>query len=561
LDTRLKPLITQFVFVPLLFVGSSAVLSKELDVVVELAATHPDGDPEEVVLVVEAEGTAAASPERQEYTVAPGRWTLDLAVGRSWRLRAEAPGYWAPDESTANLSAAEEVELRLFPTGFLRGALSLTGDAEPPTELLIEFEGDTFGRDRTDLPTAAVVCPVSDLKWRCAVPAGKLNVTLRADSFVAHRLWEVELRPAEVRDLGVFELELGGSIAGAVLADDAGFPPEETKIELLRLGGTQGPAVGVVPTETSLDADGLFAFEGLPQSRYAVTVSATDYLPVTSAAVDVPPGERFEFPEPLVLRRAVTLELAFSPTVTPDGDVWQFRIARKDNSDRRVRGNYTGEADVGGYWRQEGLAPGQYHLSLLGKVAPQWFSQEIELQSSALVEVEIPLVAVEGHVSLGGEPLAADLSFRSTEAKRRGVSLRSDEIGFFEGLLPAEGKWKVGVSVPAERLDWDYGEVEVYASGGRAVFINIELPGTVLEGEVTDFSGQPVEGATVRVQRRGLERGSRSFRTDAEGRFRIRGLPAGSISIMAQSGRQRSTWFQLVLEDGQPVQPLQLVVR
>ena len=560
MDARLEPLITLLVSVLLLVAGPSAALPKEVNVGVELAAVHPDGEPDEVVLVVEAAGSAAGSSEREEYTVGPGWWTIDLAANRVWRLRAEAPGYWAAEASTAELSAGEDVVLRLFPTGFLRGSLSLAGDGEPPSELMIEFEGDTFTRERTDLPAAGVVCPVGDLKWRCAVPAGRLNVTLRAEFFVAHRLWEVELKPAQVLDVGVFELELGGSIVGAVLADDAGFPPAESKIELLRIGGAQGPAAGVIPAEATLDSEGLFAFEGLPASRYSVTVSATDYLPATSAAVDVVPGETHELAEPLVLRRAVTLELAFTPTVTPDGDVWEFRVARLDSDSRQIRGNFTGEADVGGYWRKEGLAPGRYGISLLGKVAPRWFSQEIDLESSTLVEVEIPLVAVEGQVSMGGEPLKADLAFRSTEGQQS-VRLQSDESGFFEGLLPAEGEWHVGVNVPSEGLRWDFGAVEVYASGSGAAYIDLALPGTVIEGEVADLNGRPVENATVRIQRRGLERGSRSFSTDAEGRFRIRGLPPGSISIMAQSGRLRSSWFQLVLEAGRPVPPLQLVLR
>ena len=48
---------------------------------------------------------------------------------------------------------------------------------------------------------------------------------------------------------------------------------------------------------------------------------------------------------------------------------------------------------------------------------------------------------------------------------------------------------------------------------------------------------------------------------DEQGRFRIRGVEPGSVSVMASSGGLRSQWFHLVLYEGQAVRDLQLVVK
>jgi len=89
-----------------------------------------------------------------------------------------------------------------------------------------------------------------------------------------------------------------------------------------------------------------------------------------------------------------------------------------------------------------------------------------------------------------------------------------------------------------------YEEVDLGPSGGR---VEVELPGSAVEGRVLDLRGRPIEGAAVRLRRaresdedgaweRAQRRLANSFiggstgvknRTDGEGRYKIESIPVG----------------------------------
>jgi hypothetical protein len=239
-------------------------------------------------------------------------------------------------------------------------------------------------------------------------------------------------------------------------------------------------------------------------------------------------------------------------------------VARLDPESERPTKTISGEAGEDGIWVESGLEPGRYQITLTEKLGAKGFSEEIELPGGrTTVPIDLPILTVEGQVLLADEPLAARVHFSRPEDKLA-ASFQSDETGFFRGLLPQEGTWQVRVDAPDERIRRSLDSIEVWAQGSSGVaVVDIILPGTVLEGEVTDLFGNAVAQASVRIQRRGAQVrvGSGSYRTDEQGRFRIRGVEPGSVSVMASSGRLRSQWFHLVLYEGQAVRDLQLVVK
>jgi hypothetical protein len=295
-----------------------------------------------------------------------------------------------------------------------------------------------------------------------------------------------------------------------------------------------------------------------------LTASRPDYLPATSSPLEVLRGQTVKMLEPLVLRQPATLELFFTPATGPGGRGWRFRVSRLDPESAKATKTIPGEAGEDGIWVEDGLEPGLYQITLTEKAGAKGFSEEIELPGGrTTVPIDLPILMVEGQVLLADEPLAARVHFSRPEDKLA-ASFQSDETGFFRGLLPQEGRWQVRVDAPDERIRMSLDPIDVWEQGssGTAV-VDIILPGTLLEGEVTDLFGNEVAQASVRIQRRGAQVGvgAGSHKTDEQGRFRIRGLAPGSISVMASSGRLRSQWFHLVLYEGQAVRDLQLVIK
>ena len=71
-------------------------------------------------------------------------------------------------------------------------------------------------------------------------------------------------------------------------------------------------------------------------------------------------------------------------------------------------------------------------------------------------------------------------------------------------------------------------------SGSSPIEPEPELPGSTIRGTVTSTAGVPVPSATVSAHATNLTgRGIRSVRTDAFGRFTLRGISAGSVTVRA----------------------------
>lgn len=119
--------------------------------------------------------------------------------------------------------------------------------------------------------------------------------------------------------------------------------------------------------------------------------------------------------------------------------------------------------------------------------------------------------------------------FHSCEGHPRIRDGWSDDDGYFafESMEPGWFKLQVGASgflpVPALRH-------KVEAGGGGDDLEIVLSRGLILEGSVRDADGNPIEGAGLSREAWGS---SDSVQTDAEGRFRMSGIPPGRHQIIA----------------------------
>lgn len=309
--------------------------------------------------------------------------------------------------------------------------------------------------------------------------------------------------------------------------------------------------------EATPNDQGFFEFKGVKPGIYALRAEHKEFAPAEESPVVVRAGLETVLPRPLTLRPLAVITVQIDPPLDPYDRPWRLRLARETVTGG---GSHAGVADESGTWSQRGLPPGRWHLSVLGENEGIWANQTIEIDDSdSFASIEVGAVAVEGRALQGEEPFRGALWFGGARGPRR-VRFDLDENGKFSGILPEEGKWEVQAESRAAGLDrLTLQPVEVRRRPGQSkARIEIEVPDTRLEGRVVDEAGKGVTANLLLIAERG---GISLARTEGDGRFVLRGLPEGVVSLRAETDDLASETQRVSLEDGSSPPELTVVVR
>ncbi len=483
----------------------------------------------------------------------PAGAAAQLPAGSQWMVRADFPGYFAvtsllrvPESASAPL----DLTVALRPAGLLAGTFSLkdAGD-KPPERLEVRFEPvreDT--RPAQWVPAGSGVCALSpEGKWRCNLPAGRLNVALHAGGFVPHYLWQVTVVAGETKSLGNLELRRGASVAGWVSIDD-GTPPKACTV---RLEWAEAPGLGNDPVlsllrqsamEVPCQQRGFFQFAGVAPGTYALLAESGSARAVLTP-LEVWSGAESRLEKPLILKPPVDFALELSPATDWLGRPWRVRVLRASEY-RAGWQEQPVEAEVptNGRVTLSGQSPGRFWITVYDSVGNSVFSDlQVELTDPAQPYlIPLPLLWLEGSVRLGDEPLRGRLYFGGRSGATR-VTMESDAEGRFEGPLPKDGQWTVDVERDKPLLKAAV-LAEVKSEGSEAS-ATIELPDTRVHGRVVDPGGYAAVRARVDLS---SEAGTTYIESDAKGEFEFRAFPEGTIELSAErpagrgGGREQS---------------------
>jgi protocatechuate 3,4-dioxygenase beta subunit len=308
--------------------------------------------------------------------------------------------------------------------------------------------------------------------------------------------------------------------------------------------------------EVPTDAAGRFELKNLVAGTFDLTVRARGFAPLTVPALAVPEGKGATDAGTVMLAPGAAVRgLVADPRGNPiDGA--EVRAARR-NELPRFMGEDPGPADTvtaaDGSFVLEDRSPGEsLNLVVIHPGYGPGSAPGVAVPSEALIRIVLlPTVRVAGHtLDPDGRPVAGASVFLSEEESRtfggrsalmssdrfhRGTS--DDEGGFsFDGVSP--GPFSLSAQAP-RRQRAELKNLEVKAGQDLTGLELVLPPGAEVTGRVLSPEGRPVAEAQVVLVEASEERypsfSSLQATTDADGQYRIDGLPPGKRTLEARA--------------------------
>ncbi len=459
---------------------------------------------DELGLYVEADGYVAAGPLRHAVAEPPIMVRLERASTIEGRV-VDAQG-----------RSIEGALVRAFGAGELRDvprsvadSLTVTSGPVPPISAAAS-EALAFVRQVESNPDGSF--RLSNLR------SGTYTLAVTHDEFSSTESEPIRLRPGATRSDVRLEMRAGAELAGRVV-DERGNGLEGIPVEL-RVTGDRLPQMSVTAP------DGSFSFRGL-RGELSVTALPYDLPPVRTSIV-------------IEEEALVTVELALASTLyTLRGRVVDERgfgvggallTVSSSRAETPVRRNAKSDAD--GMFSVPALPEPPFELSAEHPSYGPTRLTDIERVDDVRVVMSAGVILIgEVRDSWTRDGLAGVLV--ELEGPIDGTARSQSDGTFVFRRLPI-GTYDVSFSHP----DYESQSRRVVLEAPQYVDRPQELdtvrlePGGNIEGEVLDARGEAVPNAEVAWG--DPPRWDRAARSDAAGRFLLRGVPAGTTWITAR---------------------------
>jgi len=517
----------------------------------------------EIELVSLSEG-----PGRSVFMRDEGQAVTLPSEGGPWRLRLSSPRCWAPE---LVVESGTDVRLPVWPLGFLTGQLSSHHEGKPVRQLGATVFLVAEQTARGPAEGQATRCSVTDNKHlSCRIPAAKVDVKFYAPGFAPLYLWGIAARPGEPTVLGEITFTPGASIAGAVVSDEGSAEGIEVRLEPVTLTPEESaPNRRLQKTAQSalVRRGGFFQLSNVPLGTWRVVAGGDDWSSASSDPIHVIEASEHVLDHPLELHRLVELIVVTSPPVGPAGRPWTLSLYQRMNDSRVLGKAVRREASPAGEARFDRLHEGEYVLEVDTASGSQMLRRDIPIdEAPPLLVLDLSGIPVRGVVMAGDEPLS-DVDVELSRPDLHGTKrvFRSDGKGRFEGSLPKAGSWRAAILTGEHgRLHVETVEVEQPAEGSPCQ-LELQLPGTRINGRAQWEDGAPCFPCGVRV--RGRDGREIWFGTaDREGRFRAFGFGAGDVFLEAKGVKDDGTVgmsqvLMLSVEEDEPKANIALTIR
>lgn len=484
---------------------------------------------------------------------------VGLPSAGDWVLDLEASGYLG-ETRTFPVHAGIDTDLgvvRLLPSATITGKIVLAPSERNPSEVLVRF-GPAPGQGGDALAESGMsVCSLGGDGFRCPVPAGRLDFSVRVRGYASEFFWDRDGPHGQTVDLGSLRPVEGASVVGFVESSPgAPYDPKKTRV-ILEPGAWSGAGSKPwppAPRKAGVGPRGFFHFVGVPPGPYSLRAQSPGFAD-DSREIAVLENSEANLKKPLRLDPPTTLELLHRPALDRNGGRWTVELLTQVEGTTVTSTRVV--ADAAGLGRFVRLRRGtRPEVRVTASNGDGWSRTEIALDAPLVRrEIQLDQHAVAGRVRLGDRGVRGKLHFGG----KHGVSLTSDEEGEFSGFLPRLGFWVVEVNgeEPAVRRTV-VRKVEAGA-GGSSGRLEIELGEGRIFGTVVGEDGEPPESAILRFRGSTPLDMTEEFTTD--GRFEFPGLDPGKYTLSAETRDGESDETRVELGDSNDEEEITLVVR
>ena len=489
----------------------------------------------------------------QEAPVTNGIATLADVVPGSYEI-APSDAEWGRTSTQAVVVAGKASDVVLA----LPRTLSITGmvvDAagRPLGDASVRMEvGDEGGRS-----TRYLGADDSGRFVARGLSGGRVAVSVEEEAHLPLRLeWDV----ATVRGEQRIVLQSGLSVTGRV-TDGKGKPLDDIRVGVMFEfpAPTNEAAAGKSgryrssPTESRsarTDSDGRYAVRGLPEGKVSLSIDAEGYEP-HHAEIPLAAGGTDHL---VTLRKGSFIAGVVTEGDKPPASTFEVSVqgpieaARSADGSRRTVSREA-ETDAAGAFRIEGLPQGRYRLEV--KIPDTYGNAEAELDKvaagtddvlvSLAPKVRVPVLVLDPD----GKPVAGAVlsAVRMAGGGSRTYFVHGSSGSRAPNVTDAKGGGSVEARtggrlvVTASKAPLLDAKATIDLASAQVSNVVLRMSaGLAIEGRVVDAAGTPVEGLRVGSDGRRSsfdddEDGGTTARTGKDGRFSLRGLPAGPASL------------------------------
>jgi len=450
-------------------------------------------------------------------TAADGTFVLRLREGE-YDVLVTAPGF-APRTARAQAAAGSPpLVIQLEPGVAIGGRVTrggepvegvnvfvISGDAGSPVQT-----GPDGGFRMVDLspgPVTLAFRKIGDFiqtSRAVTAPAGDVNVDLPAGGRVAGHVVDRTTREA-------------------VKAFDAG------------VSVSRGSAVMMVaPVMHGYTSDdGAFAIDGVPAGSQILAVSAPGYLMARVPNVKVESGRSVEDIEVTLDRGARVSGHVTSQDGAPLGGV----LVSSERRGAAMNDPYTLTNPEGEY-SLDNMEQGELAISF-SRSGLLTVEKRVDVSGETTrVDAQLtPGVSIGGVVTLESGAPVAEAEVQASSAADAGFvkSTQTDATGMFTILSAAPGRYEIRAGKPGYA-----GAVlrDVNVNGAGSLHLILKGGGTIA-GRITGLTAAELRSAVVRTS--STEGGVASASPDGGGSYRIDGVPAGTVRVVATAGENASS--------------------
>lgn len=509
-----------------LILGLLAVVALPGSAAIVLVTSHGVSVPTGAI----AEAINGTDGSVRRCTIVVDRCVLDLSGG-AWDVRVVAPGVYSTPSAYAEAAGVATANVHVWPAATITGLVRSIPSTDLPAEIGLRV---TAAEQGLTVPTHEIRCEIRDRRFACQVPAGTLNLRLRAIGRISHYFWDVATLPNKETPLGVVELKRGASLVGKVyLARKLRGALSRAVVTLratLEGSNVSGRTLQRRMT-TQADRRGFFHFDGVPPGEYKLTASL-DNLQSAEVTIVIVEGREAALQEGLVLAPPRSLRIAISPPVGPNNLPWRVSVARRVLNFFDDRKSFT---SVDGVVSIPRIAPGDYEAQISLRDGDRWAVREFTVDEDSIsMDIHIPVIRVSGIVRLGARPIAARVTLGGQTGVQR-IPLVTDEKGAFSELLAEMEDIGARVLVESElpQVKRELRNIPVRRTAD-GLELEIILPPNGMSGLVTDEAGKPLVALVAAdVSASSPER--IRVRSEKDGRFELVGITKGIYRVQAQA--------------------------